>query len=62
MSNEHHLSGRRPNKAATERLDPPTRPKEPLGQAAANEHHSESNSAQHRDHEHHSNIEELKKL
>ena len=62
MSNEHHQSGRRPNKAATERLDPETRSKEPLGQASANEHHSEPNSAQHRDHEHHSNIEELKKL
>ena len=62
MSNEHHQSGRRPNKAALERLYPQTRSKEPLGQAAANEHHSESNSAQHRDHEHHSNIEELKKL
>ena len=62
MSNEHHQSGRRPNKAAVERLDPQTHSKEPLGQAAANEHHSESHSAQHRDHERHRNIEELKRL
>ena len=62
MSNEHHQSGRRPNKAANERLDPETRSKDTLGQAAANEQHSEPSSAQPRDYEHYSNIEELKKL
>ena len=62
MSNEHHQSGRRPNKAAAERLKPENRSKQPLGQASANERHNEPNSAQHRDHEHHNVIETLKEL
>ena len=62
MSNEHHQSGRRPNKAATERLNPENRSKQPLDQALANERHSEPNSAQHRDHVHHNVIDTLKQL
>ena len=62
MSNEHHQSGRRPNKAATERLNPEKRSKQPLDQAPANERRSEPNSAQHRDHEHHNVIDTLKQL
>jgi hypothetical protein len=34
MSNEHHKSGRRPNKAELERDHPDHRDKHPLGQAA----------------------------
>ena len=33
--------GRRPDKAAAERLNPDNRPKQPLGQASANERHRE---------------------
>jgi|TARA_B100001741_G_scaffold276309_1_gene247088 hypothetical protein len=62
MSNEHHQMGRRPDKAAAERLNPDSRPKQPLGQASANERHREPNSSQHRDHDHHSVIETLKQL
>ena len=62
MSNEHHQSGRRPDKAATERLNPETRAKEPLGQASANERHQQPNTKPQRKHEHHSNIETLKQL
>ena len=62
MSNEHHQAGRRPDKAATERLNPETRAKEPLGQASAAEKHPEPNSKPARHHEHHSNIEMLKQL
>tara|TARA_B100001939_G_C16911185_1_gene604661 strand:- start:134 stop:337 length:204 start_codon:yes stop_codon:yes gene_type:complete len=62
MSNEHHQSGRRPDKAATERLNPETRAKEPLGQASANERHQQPNTKPQRNHEHHSNIETLKQL
>ncbi len=62
MSNEHHQPGRRPNKAASERLNPENRSKQPLDQALANERHSEPNSAQHRDHVHHNDIDTLKQL
>ncbi|CAK27936.1 MAG: hypothetical protein ACPF98_06265 [Prochlorococcaceae cyanobacterium] len=62
MSNEHHQAGRRPDKATTERLNPETRPKEPLGQASGNEQHPQPNSKPARQHDHHSNIETLKQL
>ena len=62
MSNEHHQSGRRPDKAAKERLNPELRAKEPLGQASANERHPQPNNKPARHHEHHSTIETLKQL
>jgi hypothetical protein len=60
MSNEHHKSGRRPNKAELERDHPDHRDKHPLGQAAEIEHHE--SPGEKGKHIGLSNIEELKRL
>ena len=63
MSNEHHQTGRRPNKADLERVDPVHREKEPLKQGSAEERHSHPNE-KHREHSHSGEkfVEEVKRL
>ena len=63
MSNEHHQSGRRPNKADLERFDPVHREKEPLKQASAEERHSHPNEKK-REYSHGEDnfMEEVKRL
>ena len=60
MSNEHHQSGRRPNKAELERDHPDHRDKQPLGQAAETDHPKAPGEKG--EHKGLSNIEELKRL
>ena len=43
MSNEHHQSGRRPNKADLERLHPEHHDKQQLKQGSSEERHSHPN-------------------
>ena len=62
MSNEHHQSGRRPNKADIERLDPVHREKEPLKQSSTEDRQSHPNE-KHRKHSHSGEkfVEEVKR-
>ena len=50
MSNEHHQTGRRPDKASETRLNPEHRDKQPLNQASEAEHHNDPNSKPPREH------------
>ncbi len=51
MSNEHHQSGRRPNKAELERLQPDHRDKQPLKKGNENERRNQPNTSK-QDHQH----------
>jgi len=62
MSNEHHQTGRRPDKASEARLNPEHRGKQPLNQASEAEHHNEANSKPQREHPHRSFIDAVREL
>ncbi len=51
MSNEHHQSGRRPNKAELERLQPEHRDKQPLKKGNENERRNQPTTSK-QDHQH----------
>jgi hypothetical protein len=62
MSNEHHQTGRRPDKASEARLNPEHRDKQPLNQASEAEHHNDPNSKPPREHQHRSFVDAVKAL
>ena len=64
MTNEHHQSGRRPDKAALERLHPEHRDRQHLKDSPDPERRSQPNQSQLREHTHndHNLIDEIHQL